>query len=115
LDLAPSSLADAFSTRLHADPVRGLGQAADDERAARYEKISEFLSRYDYLNAKVPEIDAIVPLPPAQLPPWDGKFQWLEAHNANVPPPLPSEQRIAEMAKAKGLDPKTGRVLNKGK
>lgn len=109
LDLAPSSLADAFSTRLHADPVRGLGQAADEERATRYEKISEFLSRYDYLNAKVPEIDQIVPLPPAKLPPWDGTFQWLEAHKANVPPPLPSEQRIAEMAKAKGLDPKTGR------
>ena len=69
------------------------------------------MSDYDYLNAKVPEIDQIVPLPPAKLPPWDGKFQWLEAHKANVPPPLPSEERIAEMAKAKGLDPKTGRPL----
>ena len=55
-----------------------------------------------------------MPLPPAQLPPWDGKFQWLEAHKANVPPPLPSEERIAEMAKAKGLDPKTGRPLKNG-
>ena len=115
LDLPPSCLADAFSTRLHADPVWGLGQAADEERATRYEKISEFLSRYDYLNAKVPEIDQIVPLPPAKLPPWDGKFQWLEAHKANVPPPLPSEARIAEMAKAKGLDPKTGRAVRTGK
>ena len=114
-NLAPSSLADAFSTRLHADPVWGLGQAADEERATRYEKITRFLSRYDYLNAKVPEIDQIVPLPPAKLPPWDGKFQWLEAHKANVPPPLPSEQRIAEMAKAKGLDPKTGRAVRTGK
>jgi hypothetical protein len=113
--VASSSLARAFSDMYHADPTWGLGQAADAERERRYEVIEKFLSDYDYLNAKVPEIDAIVPLPPAQLPPWDGKFQWLEAHNANVPPPLPSEQRIAEMAKAKGLDPKTGRPLNAAK
>ncbi len=93
-----------------------LGQTqADPERARRYEIIGSFLSDYDYRDPKVPEIDQIVPLPPAKLPPWDGKFQWLEAHKANVPPPLPSEARIAEMAKAKGLDPKTGRVLKTGK
>jgi len=113
--VAPFSLSAAFSVQWHADPVRSLGQAADAEREARYAKISDFLSGYDYLNAKVPEIDQIVPLPPAKLPPWDGKFQWLEAHKANVPPPLPSEERIAEMAKAKGLDPKTGRPLNAAK
>lgn len=114
LAVAPSSLSDAFSMKNHADPVWGFGQAADAERERRYEVIEKFLSDYDYLNAKVPEIDQIVPLPPAQLPPWDGKFQWLEAHKANVPPPLPSEERIAEMAKAKGLDPKMGRSLNAG-
>ena len=30
-----------------------------------------------------------------------------------MPPPLPSEERINEMAKAKGLDPATGRPLPK--
>ena len=92
-----------------------LGQTqADPERARRYEIIGSFLSDYDYRDPRVPEIDQIVPLPPAKLQPWDGKFQWLEAHKANVPPPLPSEERIAEMAKAKGLDPKTGRPLKNG-
>jgi TPR repeat protein len=87
----------------------------DPERARRYEAVWQLLSKYDYRAPKVPEIDEIVPLPPAKLPPWDGKFQWLEAHKANVPPPLPTEARIAEMARAKGLDPKTGRPVTTGK
>ncbi|WP_161784312.1 sel1 repeat family protein [Aquabacterium sp. NJ1] len=88
---------------------------ADPERSRRYKVIGDFLSDYDYLDPKVPEIDEIVPLPPAKLPPWDGKIKWLEEFNANVPPPLPTENRIAEMARAKGLDPKTGRPLTAGK
>jgi len=88
-----------------------LALSPDRERASRYMVIRRFLSSYEYLNPSVPEIDEIVPLPPAKLPPWNGKFKWLEEHNANVPPPLPSEARIAEMAKAKGLDPATGRPL----
>ncbi len=91
-----------------------LGVTPDPERARRYEIIWKFLSDYDYLDPKVPEIDEIVPLPPAQLPTWDGKFKWLEEHKANVPPPLPSEKRIEEMARAKGLDPKTGRPIQAG-
>jgi uncharacterized protein len=91
--------------------IRYLALKPDSERAARYSAIRRFLSAYDYLNPSVPELDDIVPLPPAKLPPWNGKFKWLEEHNANVPPPLPSEARIAEMAKAKGLDPATGRPL----
>ena len=109
LSVAASSLAGAFSVKDHADPVWGLSQAADLERQGRYRSMEDFLGRYDYLNARIPEINDIVPLPPAKLPPWNGKFKWLEEHEANVPPPLPSEQRIAEMARAKGLDPKTGR------
>jgi hypothetical protein len=93
-----------------------LGQIqADPERAQRYKVIGDFLSDYDYLDPKVPEIDEIVPLPPAKLPPWDGKFKWLEEHKANVPPPLPPEKRIEEMARSKGLDPKTGRPIQAGK
>jgi len=102
-------LASAFSQSEHQDELFGLGQAVDQERYARYRQIFEFLAAYEYLNPAVPEIESIVPLPPAPLPPWDGKFQWLEAHTADLPPPLPTEERIAEMARAKGLDPKTGR------
>jgi hypothetical protein len=64
-----------------------------------------------YLGATVDEIDRIVPLPPAKLPPWDGQLEWVQHWNANVPPRIPDEERIAEMAKAKGLDPATGRPL----
>ena len=39
----------------------------------------------------------------------------LEEFKANVAPALPSEKRIAEMARAKGLDPKTGRPIQAGK
>jgi uncharacterized protein len=104
-----SRLSSAFSAKGNADEIYRLDQAVDAERESRYEKIWKVLSDYDYLNPKVPEIDDIVPLPPAKLPPWDGKLKWLEEHKANVPPPLPKEERIAEMARAKGLDPKTGR------
>jgi len=112
---AASFLESGFSIT---DPSVGfyLGQSsADTERTRRYTVISKFLSDYEYLDPKVPEIDEIVPLPPAKLPPWDGKFKWLEEHKANVPPPLPPEKRIEEMARAKGLDPKTGRPIQAGK
>ena len=112
---AASSLADAFSAKDHADPVWGLNQSEDLERQRRYKVIEKFLSDYSYLNPTIPEINDIVPLPPAKLPPWDGKFKWLEEHKADNAPPLPSEERIAEMARAKGLDPKTGRPLNSTK
>ncbi len=113
-DQAADSLAEAFGKNQR-NPIYDLGQSIDPERQERYKKISDFLFDYSYLNAHVPELDSIVPLPPAKLPLWDGKFTWLETHKANVPPPLPTEERIAEMAKAKGLDPKTGRRVEAGK
>lgn len=110
-----SRMADGF-TITNPDIGLYMGQTqADPERARRYKVIWEFLADYDYLDPKVPEIDEIVPLPPAKLPPWDGKLKWLEEFKANVAPALPSEKRIIEMAKAKGLDPKTGRPLAAGK
>ncbi|MBI5925493.1 MAG: sel1 repeat family protein [Aquabacterium sp.] len=108
---AASFLQHGFEGPPANDELYYLGQQKDLDRARRYEAIGKTLFDYDYLNPKVPEIDEIVPLPPAKLPPWDGKLKWLEEHKANVPPPLPSEARIAEMAKAKGLDPATGRPL----
>jgi TPR repeat protein len=101
-------LSNAFSER-NDDEIFNLGQATDPERESRYKSILKFLAAYDYLNAKVPELEELAPWPPMKLPSWYGKFKWLEEHKANVPPPLPTEERIAEMAKAKGLDPKTGR------
>lgn len=110
-DTSAFGLEKAFSGVTPEAAAVYLGQAKDEERVRRYKIISDFLSDYSYLNPTVPEIDEIVPLPPAKLPAWDGKLKWLEAHKANVPPPLPTEARIAEMAKGKGLDPVTGRPL----
>ncbi len=112
---AADSLSEAFGANGSKDPMYDLGQTIDPERQDRYKRISDFLEDYSYLNPKVPELDEIVPLPPAKLPPWDGKFKWLEEHKANVPPPLPAEERIAEMARAMGLDPKTGRRADASK
>jgi len=80
----------------------------DEERSRRYGVISKILDGYDYLNATVDEIDEIVPLPPAPLPPWDGQIKWVKEWEKNEPPPLPSEERIAELALEKSLDPETG-------
>jgi len=88
-----------------------LGQKEDLERAERYEKIWKVLSGYSYANPKVPEINEIAPLPPAKLPVWDGKLQWLEERLANVSPEKPSEELIRQLAKAKLLDPASGRPL----
>ncbi len=107
---AASFLKDGFKAT-SSDTLNFIGVQLDQERSRRYEIVWKFLAAYDYLNATVPELDEVIPLPPAQLPPWDGKPRWLKEHEANIPPPLPSETRIVEMAKAKGLDPATGRPL----
>ncbi|MDY7552959.1 DUF6396 domain-containing protein [Pseudomonas sp. FG1] len=91
------------------DRLYYLGQQEDLERAERYEKIWRILANYSYAAPKVPEINDILPLPPAKLPTWDGKLQWLEARLANVLPEKPSEALIQQLAKAKLLEPATGR------
>ncbi|WP_371911853.1 DUF6396 domain-containing protein [Pseudomonas sp. ok272] len=93
------------------DELHYFAQQEDLERVERYEKIGKVLGNYSYANPKVPEINDILPLPPAPLPAWDGKLQWLEERLANVPPPKPGEALIQQLAKAKTLDPKTGRPM----
>ncbi|WP_330214186.1 DUF6396 domain-containing protein, partial [Pseudomonas sp. Z18(2022)] len=66
---------------------------------------------YSYAAPSVPEINEVLPLPPAKLPAWDGKLQWLEARLANIPPEKPSEALIEQLAKVKLLDPATGQGL----
>jgi TPR repeat protein len=89
--------------------MHNLGFEHDEERQKRYEEIENTLTRYHYFNGvTVDEIDEIVPLPPAELPPWDGKLNFVKNWESDTPPPLPSEKRIAEMAHEKGLDPETG-------
>ncbi|WP_166359474.1 SEL1-like repeat protein [Pseudomonas akapageensis] len=106
-----SFLEKGFRGPMPEDRMYYLGQQEDLERAERYEKIWRVLANYSYAYPTVPEINEILPLPPAKLPPWDGKLQWLEARLANVPPQKPSEALISQLAKAKVLDPATGRPL----
>ena len=96
------------------DPTNALdylGLETDLERAERYNKIWGILADYSYAHPKVPEINDIVPLPPAKLPPWDGKLQWLEAREANVPPEKPSPELIQRLTHDLKLDPATGRPM----
>ncbi|MFK8402880.1 sel1 repeat family protein [Pseudomonas sp. BGr12] len=106
-----SYLSKGFNDPSPTDELYYLSLPKDTERAARYEKIWSILADYSYANPKVPEINEILPLPPAKLPPWDGKLKWLEEREANIPPPKPSEALIEQLAKAKGLDPTTGKPL----
>jgi hypothetical protein len=106
-----SWLGKAFRNPPPTDELYYMGQEEDQERAERYKKIWKVLANYSYAKPKVPEIDQIVPLPPAKLPSWDGKLQWLEERLANFPPPKPDEWLIEKLAKEKGLDPATGRPM----
>ncbi|UJB30655.1 DUF6396 domain-containing protein [Chromobacterium sp. Beijing] len=85
-----------------------LGLAYDAERSHRYDILRKTLADWSYRQPTVPDIDDIVPLPPATLPEWDGKIQWLRDHEAGVAPLAPSEERLRALAEAKRLDPATG-------
>ncbi len=108
---AAGKLEEAFRAPSISNEMYYLGQQEDLERADRYEKIWRVLANYSYADPKVPEINEILPLPPAKLPAWDGKLQWLEARLANVPPPKPTPELIQQLAKAKTLDPATGKPM----
>jgi uncharacterized protein len=111
--MAASFLQDGFTNPLPSDELNYLALPPDPERSRRYELIWRFLLDNDGRNPKVPDIDKIVPLPPAKLPPWDGTFQWEKDQAAAVPPQKLSEELIERMSKEKHLDPATGLPLVK--
>ncbi|RMT84975.1 sel1 repeat family protein [Pseudomonas viridiflava] len=108
---AASFLTNGFRGPQPDDRMYYMDQKQDLQRAERYGQILKLLSGWSYANPAVPEINEIVPLPPAKLPAWDGKLKWIEERKANVPPPKPTEALIEQLAKAKLLDPKTGKPL----
>ncbi|MEE4341782.1 DUF6396 domain-containing protein [Pseudomonas alliivorans] len=110
-ETAASFLSKGFRGAESDDRLYYLGQQEDLERSERYKKIWSLLADWSYANPIVPEINDIVPLPPAKLPAWDGKLKWVEERKANVQPPKPSETLIEQLAKARLLDPKTGKPL----
>ncbi|RBH51675.1 sel1 repeat family protein [Pseudomonas sp. MWU13-2860] len=100
-------LEKGFKTLPPDDGMYYMALKLDPERSRRYQQIGEFLYDYSYLQPTVEEVDQIVPLPPAPLPPWDGGFQWLKAWRGPGPA-QPSEDLIQQLAEAKQLDPATG-------
>lgn len=104
-------LEESFNAKTGRNPLYALGEQPDAERSRRYNLIGVFLRDNDGSNPKVPDIDKIVPLPPAKLPPWDGTFQWQKEQDAVTLPQKPSDEFINEMAKTKHLDPATGLPL----
>ncbi|WP_241008924.1 DUF6396 domain-containing protein, partial [Aggregatibacter actinomycetemcomitans] len=68
------NLSSGFRQKTNKDSYNFLDLAPDEERSRRYNIIRKYLSRNDYLQPKVPDLDEIVPLPPAPLPAWDGKI-----------------------------------------
>ncbi|TGY44852.1 sel1 repeat family protein, partial [Rodentibacter caecimuris] len=69
-----STLVEAFSGKQKEGGMDFLNLSEDLERARRYDMIWKYLAYKDYLQPKVPDLDDIVPLPPAPLPEWDGKI-----------------------------------------
>ena len=83
-----------------------LDVETDEERARRYGIIDSYLSTYDFMSPTVPDLDDIVPLPPAPLPEWDGKIafqRWVEGNE----PPKPSDELLKKLADKAGVDVKT--------
>ena len=93
-------------------PRNDLKLSMDLERSVRYEMIATYLSRNEFLDPKVPDLDEIVPLPPAKLPAWDGKIafqRWFEGPS----PEKPSDELMKKLAEKAGLDWQTGLPLKK--
>ncbi|KPX31876.1 MULTISPECIES: DUF6396 domain-containing protein [Pseudomonas syringae group] len=107
-NISAHRLARGFEDRIPTDRLYYLALERDEVRAARYDKISDFLVHHEHLGAKIPDLDDIVPLPPAPLPEWDGTFKWKRDRDSSAPPAPPSEELIQRMATEKNLDPKTG-------
>jgi hypothetical protein len=104
------NLSKAFEGPSASDELYYMALPNDVERAERYYKIYSFLTRLEHLGAKVPDLERIVPLPPAVLPEWDGTFQWKRERDFAVPV-IPSPELIEKLSAEKGLDPSTGLPL----
>ncbi|MFF5865661.1 DUF6396 domain-containing protein [Pseudomonas sp. NPDC012596] len=101
-------LGNAFDGPLSDDNLYYMALQPDKERSVRYHKISKFFEDNEQLGPKLPDIDAIVPLPPAELPTWDGSFQWQKERASKTGPVKPSQDLVKRLSEEKHLDPETG-------
>ena len=101
--MSASTLRGGFSKQTTKDNrLDFLDLAPDEERSRRYDIIWNYLAKYDYLQPKVPDLDEIVPLPPAKLPKWDGKIAFQRWYEGEAPP-KPSEALMLKLANQAGL------------
>ena len=106
-ELSASVLSEVFNNKRENKYLDDLNLKEDIERARRYKIIGDYLYDKDYLQPKVPDLDEIVPLPPAKLPEWDGKIafqRWFEGEA----PPKPDEALVRRLAWQAGLNGDTG-------
>ncbi|WP_052219338.1 SEL1-like repeat protein [Providencia rettgeri] len=73
--MGASMLSKAFSPNSTPKDYYYLPIKPDAVRSTRYEAIVKEMDASDE-TAKFPDIDKIVPLPPAELPEWDGTFEY---------------------------------------
>jgi uncharacterized protein len=84
------SLAPEFRGLDLADGTNLVGHI-DKARAERYSKLGDALEFYGG-RLKLPNLDKVLPLPPAPLPKWDGDVQTLiDGAKAVTPPPKPQQ------------------------
>ena len=101
--MSASTLRGGFSKQTTKDNrLDFLDLAPDEERSRRYNIIWNYLTDNDYLHPKVPDLDEIVPLPPAPLPEWDGKIAFQRWYEGEAPP-KPSEALMLKLANQAGL------------
>ena len=106
-ELSANVLSEVFHNKRENKYLDDLNLKEDSERARRYKIIGDYLYEKDYLHPKVPDLDDIVPLPPAPLPKWDGKIafqRWFEGEA----PPKPDEALVRRLAWQAGLNGDTG-------
>ena len=106
-ELSANVLSEVFHNKRENKYLDDLNLTEDSERARRYKIIGDYLYEKDYLQPKVPDLDDIVPLPPAPLPEWDGKIafqRWFEGEA----PPKPDEALVRRLALQAGLNGDTG-------
>ncbi|MBG5950588.1 sel1 repeat family protein [Proteus sp. G2618] len=79
-EMSASMLVDAFKPTTTPKDYYYLAVKPDPERSARYQAIVKEIDASNE-TATFPDIDKIVPLPPAELPEWDGTFEYKKQVN----------------------------------
>ncbi|MDR8401786.1 type VI secretion system baseplate subunit TssF [Paraburkholderia sp. USG1] len=88
--LGSAKCADKLSVQFNGFELANGGSLVghvDEARADRYSKVGDILKWYEG-TLKLPNLDKVLPLPPAALPKWDGDVKTLiDAAKAVTPPP----------------------------